>query len=309
MSRTSSRDPSVLERMWRVDAPTPPPRSTGRARLPACVKALLRRRLSAYSDAMSISNEGYPLAAAISPRLHVIDHVDSTNAKLLHDAAEDPDGHPHLSVVLTRDQRAGRGRLDRVWAAPAGTALAVSVLLRAGAVEVDDRGWIPLVAGAAMRAAVAAQLPDAEVTLKWPNDVLVDGRKISGILAEVLPSDPHVVVVGVGVNTTMASAELPIPTATSFADQGADADEDRLVADFLVGVRDAIADLAVGGHEAVAARVAEDCSTIGREVAVSLPGGETLRGRAVRLDAAGRLVVDAVGVESVVGAGDVVHVR
>lgn len=276
---------------------------------------------------MPIPTQGFPRAAAVSPRLQVVDSVDSTNAKLLRDAAVDPDGHPHLAVVVTDDQRAGRGRLDRVWAAPAGTALAISVLLRVAAVEVADRGWIPLVAGSAMRQAIAAQLPGRAVTLKWPNDVLVgekDGgpaRKISGILAEVLPSDPMAVVVGAGVNTTMETVDLPVPTATSFADQGVDVDEDRLLADYLEALRDGIAALAVGGHAAVADEIAEHCSTLGEEVSVSLPapaieagepGGDvdtTLRGVAVRLDASGGLVVQSAGVERVVNAGDVVHVR
>lgn len=276
---------------------------------------------------MPIPTQGFPRAAAVTPRLQVVDSVDSTNAKLLRDAAADPDGHPHLAVVVTDDQRAGRGRLDRVWAAPAGTALAISVLLRVAAVEVADRGWIPLVAGSAMRQAIAAQLPGRAVTLKWPNDVLVgekDGgpaRKISGILAEVLPSDPMAVVVGAGVNTTMETVDLPVPTATSFADQGVDVDEDRLLADYLEALRDGIAALAVGGHAAVADEIAEHCSTLGEEVSVSLPapaseagepGGDvdtTLRGVAVRLDASGGLVVQSAGVERVVNAGDVVHVR
>lgn len=276
---------------------------------------------------MPIPTQGFPRAAAVSPRLQVVDSVDSTNAKLHRDAAVDPDGHPHLAVVVTDDQRAGRGRLGRVWAAPAGTALAISVLLRVAAVEVADRGWIPLVAGSAMRQAIAAQLPGRAVTLKWPNDVLVgekDGgpaRKISGILAEVLPSDPMAVVVGAGVNTTMETVDLPVPTATSFADQGVDVDEDRLLADYLEALRDGIAALAVGGHAAVADEIAEHCSTLGEEVSVSLPapaseagepGGDvdtTLRGVAVRLDASGGLVVQSAGVERVVNAGDVVHVR
>lgn len=273
---------------------------------------------------MPIPTQGFPRAAAVSPRLQVVDSVDSTNAKLLRDAAVDPDGHPHLAVVVTDDQRAGRGRLGRVWAAPAGTALAISVLLRVAAVEVADRGWIPLVAGSAMRQAIAAQLPGRAVTLKWPNDVLVgekDGgpaRKISGILAEVLPSDPMAVVVGAGVNTTMETVDLPVPTATSFADQGVDVDEDRLLADYLEALRDGIAALAVGGHAAVADEIAEHCSTLGEEVSVSLPapaseaGGDvdtTLRGVAVRLDASGGLVVQSAGVERIVNAGDVVHVR
>lgn len=260
---------------------------------------------------MSIPAPGYPLAAAVSPRLHVIETVDSTNAKLLRDAFDDPDGHPHLSALVTRDQTAGRGRLDRTWTTPPGSALAVSVLLRVAAVPVASRGWIPLIAGEAMTAAVRAQADGLDVTLKWPNDVLVGGLKISGILAEVMPGDPHTVVVGAGVNTAMTAAQLPVPTATSFAAANREVDEDRLLADFLAGLRDGIAALAVGGAglDDVRAQVAGACRTIDAEVAVTLPDGTTLRGTAVRLDPEGRLVVDAAGVEHIVAAGDVVHVR
>jgi len=258
---------------------------------------------------MPIPAEGYPLAAAVAPRLQVIETVDSTNAKLLADAADDPEGHPHLSVLLTRDQRSGRGRLDRTWVTPAGTALAVSVLLRVDAVATADRGWIPLIAGAAMTRAVAAQLPGLDVSLKWPNDVLVGGRKICGILAEILPSDPQVVVVGAGVNTTMVETDLPVSTATSFDVLGKTVDEDRLLADFLTGLRDGIADLAVRGGAGPAESVAGVCSTLGSDVEVALPDGTTLSGRAARLDPDGRLVVDAAGVLTAVSAGDVVHVR
>lgn len=258
---------------------------------------------------MSTPLEGYPLAAAVSPRLQVIDTVDSTNAKLLHDAQGDVEGHPHLSVLLTRDQRAGRGRLDRSWTAPAGSALAVSVLLRVSAVAPADRGWIPLIAGAAMTRAIAAQLPRLPVTLKWPNDVMVGGQKICGILAEVLPADPHVVIVGAGVNTSMASAELPVTTATSFAALGAEADEDRLLADYLTALRDDVATLAVHGGTAVAEKISGLCATIGVEVSASLPGDVVLEGKAVRLDAEGRLVIAVDGVETVVSAADIVHLR
>lgn len=258
---------------------------------------------------MSMPTEGYPLAAAVSPRLQVIEEVDSTNAKLLRDAAGDVHGHPHLSVLLTRDQRAGRGRLDRSWTTPAGSALAVSVVLRVSAVAPADRGWIPLIAGAAMTRAIAAQLTGLQVTLKWPNDVLVERQKICGILAEVLPSDPHVVIVGAGVNTSMAAADLPVTTATSFAALGREADEDRLLADYLTFLRDDIATLAVHGGAAVAPTVSALCATIGADVAASLPDGTVLQGQAVRLDTEGRIVIAAAGVESVVSAADIVHLR
>ena len=76
--------------------------------------------------------EGYPLAAAISPRVQVVETTDSTNADVVRHATEAPADWPHLSLELTTDQRAGRGRLDREWTAPPGTALAVSVLVRVG---------------------------------------------------------------------------------------------------------------------------------------------------------------------------------
>ncbi|ALJ19368.1 biotin--[acetyl-CoA-carboxylase] ligase [Microbacterium sp. No. 7] len=251
-------------------------------------------------------DNGYPLAAAVTPRLQVAGTVDSTNTKLLRDAEDDPAGHPHLSVLVSTDQRAGRGRQERVWTTPPGTALAVSVLLRVDAVEVRDRGWIPLVAGLAMTRAVAAQLPGLTTGLKWPNDVLVEEHKISGILAEVSHADPMAVVVGAGVNTLMTADQLPVPTATSFAALGRGVDADRLLADYLTQLRDGIARLAVGGGPAVHGEVSRACLTIGRDVTVSLPGGAAARGIAEELDEQGRLVLDE---GTVVSAGDVVHVR
>ena len=184
------------------------------------------------------------------------------------------------------------------------------MLLRVEDVPTHERGWIPLLAGEAMVRAVAAQAPDIEVGLKWPNDVLVEGRKISGILAEVLPADPFAVIVGAGVNTSMTSADLPVPTATSFEAMGRVVDEDRLVADYLEGLRDGVAALAATlTAPAVKEAVRAACTTLGRVVTVSLPDGSVLAGTAERIDDDGRLVVRAEGVEAVVAAGDVVHVR
>jgi len=256
--------------------------------------------------------------------LDTVHHVEASQAQPRHvvragagpeaalrDVQDDLDAHPHLAALVTTDQTAGRGRLDRTWVTPPGTALAVSVVLHVEAITDVDRGWIPLVAGAAMAHAVGVQLADAG--LKWPNDVLVGGgaaaRKISGILAEVVPGHPHVVVVGAGVNTAMTAAQLPVETATSFAVLGHEADEDRLLADYLERLRDLVAALAVGGAAAVRADVEAVCRTIGSEVTVSLPDGTALSGTAVRLDATGRLVIERAGVESVVAAGDIVHAR
>jgi BirA family biotin operon repressor/biotin-[acetyl-CoA-carboxylase] ligase len=260
---------------------------------------------------MPIPSAGYPRTAAHSPRVQAVETTDSTNADVVAAVQADPAGWPHLSVLITDDQRAGRGRLDRSWTAPPGTALAVSVVIDATMIPAAQRGWIPLAAGAAMTRAVGHQLSGhgANAQLKWPNDVLVDNGKICGILAEVVPGAADTVVVGAGVNTRMSRADLPVTTATSFAAIGAECDDDRLLADFLDDLGKTLARLAHDDLERVHREIEKLCATVGREVTVSLPDGSTLQGTAARLDADGRLVVDAGTIETVVSAGDVVHVR
>ena len=249
-----------------------------------------------------------PLARAVASRMEVVTRTGSTNADL-RAVADDAANWPHLSALITRNQTAGRGRLDRTWVAPDGSALAISVLLRDVPSDPAARGWIPLAAGLAMSEAIAVQLPGHDVAVKWPNDVLVDGRKICGILAEATSDG---VIVGAGVNTAMTVDELPVVTATSFAALGFEADEDRLLADYLTVLGRVLAELVATGdarasglHAAVSAR----CSTLGADVRVSLPGDRVLDGTATAIDAEGRLVVASEGVDHAISAGDVVHVR
>ncbi|MFB8386159.1 biotin--[acetyl-CoA-carboxylase] ligase [Microbacterium sp. NPDC055910] len=265
---------------------------------------------------MPIPDEGYPLTAAISPRVQVVEATDSTNADVVTHVTEAPGEWPHLSVLLTTDQRAGRGRLDRTWTTPPDTALAVSTLIDATRVPMAARGWVPLIAGAAMTRAIAAQLAGSphSASLKWPNDVLVDGGKICGILAEVVPDHPDAIVIGTGVNTRMPRVDLPVDTATSFAALGLECDDDQLIADYLKALDEQLTALADALGNAVTAGLAAEievlCSTIGREVVVLLPDSSRLIGRAARLDAEGRLVVvGGLAVETAVSAGDVLHVR
>lgn len=262
---------------------------------------------------MPIPSAGYPRAAAVSPRLQVVETTDSTNADVTAAVAADETAWPHLSALVTTDQRHGRGRLDRTWVAPPGTALAVSVVVRVPGLPVEARGWIPLVAGAAMARAIAVQLRGTGnmARVKWPNDVLVDGAKICGILAEAVPGVSDAVVVGAGVNTRMSRADLPVSTATSFEALGEECDDDRLLADFLTALGEQLSALVAARGDAAAVRgeVEALCATIGSAVRVALPDGTELVGEAVRLDAAGRLVVAAGGAEIPVAAGDVTHVR
>jgi BirA family biotin operon repressor/biotin-[acetyl-CoA-carboxylase] ligase len=256
-----------------------------------------------------------PASKALAPALLVREACDSTNAELARLAAESELGD--FTVLVTDDQRAGRGRLDRTWVAPAGTALAISVLLvprRArGPLDPDRFGWLPIAAGVAMTRALAAVLPAASLGFKWPNDVLAADRKVCGVLAELLPAR-DALIVGAGVNLAMSAEQLPVPTATSVAVEGGDPDPDTVLAGYLGHLRELVdAYVAAEGdaeRSGLAVQARELCTTLGSEVRVELPGGEVIEGSAVALDGDGRLVVRTPeGVERVVAAGDVTHAR
>lgn len=258
---------------------------------------------------MTISASELFLTAAVASRLEVRDHTDSTNADLVA-VGTDATEWPHLSVILTDDQRSGRGRLDRSWQAPAGSSVALSVLLDAEHVAPERRGWMPLVAGLAMTQSIAAQLGSA-VSAKWPNDVLVGDKKICGILAEVIPGT-HRIVVGSGVNTTMTEEQAPVDTATSFAMANTSVHLDLLLSHYLGTLAREFETLLSGGDvemDDLRARYSAVCSTIGKTVNVQLPGSTSLSGEAISVAEDGQLLVLADGNETKVSAGDVVHVR
>ncbi len=256
-------------------------------------------------------------AREVTPELIVREHSASTNTELVSLAAGSE--LADFTVLATLDQSAGRGRLGRSWVAPAGTALAASVLLRP---RRDDAplptgrfGWFPIAAGVAM-ADTVAELVAEPVGCKWPNDVLIDGRNVCGILAELLP-DGTGLVIGSGVNLTATAQQLPVPTATSLAVEGVSGDAaelaDRVLAGYLDRLRDLVRDYLAAGADAqrsgLHALAVLRCTTLGRPVRVELPGGEVLAGTATSLDADGRLLVEKDGAVRAVAAGDVTHVR
>ncbi|MET0990102.1 MAG: biotin--[acetyl-CoA-carboxylase] ligase [Glaciihabitans sp.] len=262
--------------------------------------------------------EDFPRSAAVAT-LTVVEETASTNDDLLAVAAASEE----FTVIATGSQTSGRGRLGRVWQAPPGMTLAASVLLKprlpAGeGVLVDRFGWLPLLAGLAMTRSISAVLPDATVSLKWPNDVLVDGKKVSGLLAELLPTLDGVII-GSGVNLSIPAEALPTPVSTSIGLHNPELDGDAL-ADAVLGgyleqlrelygrYLDAGADAAASG---LLAEVTAACGSIGQPVRVELPDGSTMHGVAVSLDVSGRLLVKRSGDDALqaVAAGDVTHLR
>ena len=134
----------------------------------------------------------FPGAARIA-KVVELDSIAST-----FDAVDERD--PHLTTWATLDQRAGRGRLGREWVSPAGKCLSATVLVHTRRMPEDALAWMPLAAGLALAEALDPLVAD-RAGLKWPNDVLVDGRKVAGVLCERRRS---AVAVGCGDHLTLA---------------------------------------------------------------------------------------------------------
>lgn len=241
-------------------------------------------------------------------RLTVLARTGSTNADLLAAAAA---GAPDRTVLVAELQTGGRGRLARSWVSPAGAGLTFSVLLRP-TVGIRSWGWLPLLAGLAVRDAIGG-----DARLKWPNDLLLGpaGGKLAGILVQAAGQPASAVVVGVGCNVSTSRAELPVDTATSLVLQGfPPPDRALLLADLLAGLDRWYGSWQAAGGDAEASGLAAGyraaCSTLGQRVAVQLPTG-TVCGAALDLDPTGRLLLapDGGGAPLAVAAGDVTHLR
>jgi BirA family biotin operon repressor/biotin-[acetyl-CoA-carboxylase] ligase len=245
--------------------------------------------------------------------VEVADVTGSTNADLLARAAR---GEPEGAVLAAEQQRAGRGRLGRTWVSPARAALTFSVLLRPAAVPRARLGWLPLLAGVAVAAAVR-DVAAVDAQLKWPNDVLVGHAKLAGILAEAAGD---AVVAGIGLNVSTEPAERPPPgpgalPATSLRIEGAASlDRERLLAGILAGLErryrawcQVLGDTERSGLRAEYTGL---CATLGRRVRVELPSGRLLDGLAAAVDADGRLLLSMPpDADLPVAAGDIVHLR
>ncbi len=264
-----------------------------------------------------------PLSETVASKLLWLDEAGSTNTECVRRLTSAEGAQwPDFSVIVTDNQVAGKGRLGRQWSAPAGTSLAISVILRpltpAGRpLPPESLGWMGLLAGLAMTRACTAVLPAGKVaSLKWPNDVLIEGRKVCGVLSEMVATDQGIaLVVGAGVNVSLSKEDLPVPTATSLSLEGAQVSHDEILAAYLREFsRITRVFVSAAGNvrsSGLLDQVIESCDTIGRTVRVELPSGEAPVGQAIGISETGSLVVKLgeCAEPLVVSAGDVTHVR
>ncbi len=232
-----------------------------------------------------------PQARVIGREIRVFQETSSTS-DVLEKLARD--GIDEGMVVFAESQLRGRGRLGRSWASPSGKGIWMSVLLRPR-MRPQAATRLTIAAAAAVARALRAELP-LRPDIKWPNDIMLHGRKVAGVLTELtaeLDTIRHVSL-GIGVNVNLEPGDLPPgleAVATSLRmELGRPADRPALAAAILRELDRVYLDILEDRFHAIVEEWSESCSTLGRNVSV-LSGSRRTSGRAEAIDDEGALLV------------------
>ena len=205
------------------------------------------------------------------------------------------------TILASEYQTSGRGRLDRTFTAAPMSALTFSIYIEPN-VERDEWSFLTLLAGLSVHEALASLDPQVSVGVKWPNDLLIGEEKFAGMIAQATKKG---VVLGIGINVAMTTEELPVENATSLALEGfTNLDRNEILAAIINHFE---INLEMWEHDkSFLAEYRSASVTIGKDVEVTLPGGEIIRSKAVDISNAGALLLEN---DREVTAGDVVHLR
>ena len=196
------------------------------------------------------------------------------------------------NVLVAEYQSAGRGRLDRKFEVPPRKGLTFSFCIN----PKSDLGWIPLITGLAVSQAINKFIGKDLVKVKWPNDLLIEGKKLAGMLSE---KNENGVVVGVGINIFQTQQELPIESAVSLS-MFHEIDRSDLLVEILNELGSSLADI-----ETQKNLYRSVCSTLGTKVRAALPNGEIIEDLAIGISNDGALLLNT----REISVGDILHLR
>ena len=205
------------------------------------------------------------------------------------------------TILASEYQTSGRGRLDRTFTAPPMSALTFSLYIEPK-VEREEWSFITLLAGLSVHEALASLDPQVSVGIKWPNDLLIGDKKFVGMIAQATKKG---IILGIGINVGMTAEELPVENATSLALEGfSNLDRNEILASIINHFE---INIEMWEHDkSFLAEYRSASVTIGKDVEVTLPGGELIHSKAIDISNAGALLLED---GSEVTVGDVVHLR
>jgi BirA family biotin operon repressor/biotin-[acetyl-CoA-carboxylase] ligase len=238
-------------------------------------------------------------------RVDYHESIGSTSDRALELGASD-DG-PFPLLVLAERQTAGRGRGENRWWSDDG-ALTFSLVLEASPKRLPVSDWpkIALVSGLAVYQAVERTLAGAQLQVKWPNDVYMNGRKLGGILSESIPGSRERLVVGIGINVNNRLQEPATFAAASLIEHDGQC---RDLTDVLLAVLDELdrrwRQLLDGRFDSAASEYRQKCLLTGKRVRIEQPGNQSVAGMCLGIDNVGRLRVATQSGEVAVVSGTV----
>ena len=242
----------------------------------------------------------------IGRKVHAYDSTDST-MDLAHRLAAA--GEPEGSVVVAEGQTQGRGRVGRRWLSPKGKGIYASIILRPS-LPLAEVPRVTLLAAVAAARAVESHAGLAP-QIKWPNDVLINGKKVAGILTELNAELNRVryVILGIGFNINTAASQLPAHSTSLAEETGEPVDRVEFARALLRQLDQAYGRFLEGGISDILEDWRRFAVFLGRRIRVALPG-RTVDGQALDIDSGGALLVrtDTGMIESI-SAGDVLIVR
>ncbi|MDD5250159.1 MAG: biotin--[acetyl-CoA-carboxylase] ligase [Rhodocyclaceae bacterium] len=224
-------------------------------------------------------------ALAVRFDVDVLADCESTNSELMRRAEA---GAPSGTVVAAERQTAGRGRMGRSWFAEPGASLTFSLLWRFAP------GTWPHGLSLAVGVALAEALEKTGVTklaLKWPNDLLLDGRKLAGTLVELVPGSPHAAVIGIGLNLRLPR-DMPEDVRALAAALDREVPRNELLARLLESLHGVLTAFADGGFVALRQRWLAHCTHIDAPVQILSEFAPPLAGHCIGVDVDGALLVE-----------------
>lgn len=241
-------------------------------------------------------------------RLRIVDAVDSTNVALMREALA---GAPSGSVLCAEHQWQGKGRRGRSWHSVLGGSLTFSILWRFER-GIREMSGLSLAVGLAVARAINRH-SEHKVRLKWPNDILLDYRKLAGILVEVQGDldGASFAVVGIGLNVKLApqQREAIDQAMVDLAEMGVTAGRNRLLATCLQELDGVVRVLRQQGFAALRDDWMQLDAYAGRRVRLSMPDGKTLIGHARGVDESGALVLKEEGGDQRAYSGGEIQLR
>ena len=235
-----------------------------------------------------------------------VEHFEEINSTNTYVAVKAKEGTSEGFVARADYQSAGRGRLDRTWQAPPRSALMCSILL-SPPTSSDEMQLVVAAVALSARSALGT-LCNVYPQLKWPNDLIVDDKKIAGLLAEVVTHENSLsVVAGIGINLTDSPEGLPATNALKIS--GVIVTPEALLEKLLeeLNIRRGLLDTDEG-RAMLRSEYESVLETIGRSVVVE-QSDVTFPALATGIDKIGRLILNAAGEEKIISVGDVIHVR